>query len=128
MPYHEAALGVRWSELSPGVRALLRTFVNGYGSAHLAVGLALGVLVVFPLRDGRTWARWAILAVGLPVLGATAVLSARLAATTGADVPWRGAAVLFGLFVLGVVLVEPRVGAGSSETLEAAARGPDVAP
>jgi hypothetical protein len=111
MPYHEAALGVAWSRLEPGVRALLVTLVNGYGSAHLAVGIALGALLLFPLRRGHAWARWAILAVGLPVLGATAYLSARLAAMTGAGVPWQGSVILLLLFLLGVALADPRANA-----------------
>jgi hypothetical protein len=108
MPYHQEALGVDWSALDPGVRATLLTLVNGYGSAHFAVGLALTFLLVIPLRQGRGWARWAILAVGLPVLGATAYLSARLAADTGANVPWRGALVLLALFLVGVALADPK--------------------
>lgn len=107
MPYHREALGVSWAELEPGARALLVTLVNGYGSAHLAAGISLGALLLFPLRQGHAWARWAILAVGFPVLAATAWLSNRLAAATGADVPWRGALALLVLFLLGVALADP---------------------
>jgi hypothetical protein len=111
MPYHKQALGVDWSRLEPGVRTLLLTFLNGYGSAHFAVGIALFALLVFPLRQGQPWARWAILAIGLPVLGGTAYLSARLAAITGADVPWQGAVFLLMLFIIGVALADPRAAA-----------------
>jgi hypothetical protein len=111
MPYHKQALGLDWPQLEPRVRTLLITFVNGYGSAHLAVGIALSALLLVPLRRGQAWARWTILAVGLPVLGATAYLSARLAAVTGADVPWRGAVVLLVLFLTGVGLADPKAAA-----------------
>jgi hypothetical protein len=111
MSYHREALGVSWSQLEPGVRALLVTFVNGYGSAHLAVGIALIGLLLVPLRQGEVWARWAILAVGLPVLGGTAYLSARLATMTGAHVPWQGAVGLLVLFLLGVALADPKAAA-----------------
>lgn len=107
MPYHRDALGVEWARLEPGVRALLMTLVNGYGSTHLAVGVALGALLLFPLRRGHAWARWALLAVGFPVLGGTAFFSARLAASTGASVPWQGAAILLLLFLVGVALADP---------------------
>ena len=100
--------GLAWSELESGVRALLLTLLNGYGSAHFAVGIALGALLAFPLRRGKAWARWAILAVGLPVLGVTAFLSARLAALTGSSVPWHGAVVLLLLFLAGVALFDPK--------------------
>ncbi|MBL8696044.1 MAG: hypothetical protein JNJ88_18255 [Planctomycetes bacterium] len=108
MPYHKQALGSEWSQLEPGARMLLLTLLNGYGSTHLAVGIALGALLLYPIRRGQLWARWAILATGLPVLGATAFLSHRLASTTGANVPWPGAVGLLGLFVLGVALADPR--------------------
>lgn len=107
MPYHVQAMGVSWPELSPGVRATVRTLLNGYGSTHLAVGVALGVLILGPLRRGRAWARWAILAVGLPVFAGTAVFSSRLAAMTGANVPWEGAVGLLVLFVIGIALASP---------------------
>ena len=111
MPYHKEALRAGWSQLEPGVRTLLLTFVNGYGSAHLAVGIALTALLLFPLRQGQVWARWTILAIGFPVLGATAYLSARLAVTTGASVPWQGAVVLLVVFVVGVALADPNAAA-----------------
>lgn len=108
MSYHQAALGVGWSQLEPGVRTLLLTLLNGYGSAHFAVGIALGALLLFPLRRGQVWARWAVLAIGFPVLGATAYLSARLAAVTGSNVPWQGAIILLLLLLVGVALVDPK--------------------
>ncbi len=111
MSYHKEALRVGWSQLEPGVRTLLITLLNGYGSAHFAVGIALGVLLLFPLRRGQAWARWAVLAIGSPVLGATAFLSARLAAVTGSSVPWQGAIILLLLLLVGVALVDPRAGA-----------------
>jgi hypothetical protein len=111
MSYHQEALGVGWSQLEPGVRTLLLTLLNGYGSAHFAVGIALGALLLFPLRRGQAWARWAVLAIGFPVLGATAYLSARLAAVTGSSVPWQGAIILLLLLLVGVALVDPRGGA-----------------
>jgi hypothetical protein len=113
MSYHQEALGVGWSQLEPGVRTLLLTLLNGYGSAHFAVGIALDALLLFPLRRGQAWARWAVLAIGLPVLGATAYLSARLAAVTGSNVPWQGAIILLLLLLAGVALVDPRGGAQS---------------
>ncbi len=107
MPYHREALGVAWSELTPGTRAVLRTLLNGYGSTHLATGVALGALLLLPFRRGEAWARWAVLAIGLPVLAGTALLSWRLARETGAGVPWQGAAALLALFVAGVALAGP---------------------
>jgi hypothetical protein len=107
MPYHKEVLGVAWSDLQPGVRTMLVGFINAYGSAHFAVGISLAILILVPLRRGHPWARWALLAVGLPVLGATVYLAARLAFSTGAGTPWRVSLVLLGLFLAGVFLVKP---------------------
>ncbi len=107
MPYHREALATDWASFEPGVRALVLTLLNGYGSTHLAVGLAMSLLVGILFLRGQSWARWAILAVGLPVLGATAFLSHRLSAMTGAGVPWKGALALFATFLIGVVLADP---------------------
>jgi len=108
MPYHEQVLGVAWSDLQPGIRTMLVGFINAYGSTHFGVGVALAILIAIPLRRGDSWARWAILAVGLPVLGATVYLAARLAFLTGARTPWLASGVLLALFLAGVGLVEPR--------------------
>jgi hypothetical protein len=112
MPYHREVVGVDWGQVEPGARTLLVALVNAYGSAHLAAGIALGVLALVPLRQGQPWARWAILGVGLPVLGGTAWVSARLALATGAGIPWEGAVFLLGLLVLGVALARPEGASG----------------
>ena len=106
--YHKEVLGVPWSDLEPGVQRMLVAFMNAYGSGHFAVGVALGLLVVIPLRRGEGWARWAILAVGLPVLGVAVLGSVRLALTTGAQTPWQPAVVLLVLFLVGIALVNPK--------------------
>jgi hypothetical protein len=124
MSYHQQALGTTWSDLSPGVRQLLLTLLHGYGSAHFAVGVALSTLLVVPWRRGQAWARWAILAVGLPVLAATAYLSFRLAAVTAASVPWQGAVLLLLLFLLGVALPPPHSGPTRQPPLSAAQTAP----
>jgi len=108
MPYHKEVLGVAWSDLQPGVRTMLVGFMNAYGSTHFAVGVALAILILIPLRRGHSWARWAILAVGLPVLSATVYLAARLAFATGAQTPWRGSLVLLGMFLVGVALADSK--------------------
>jgi hypothetical protein len=108
MPYHQQVLGVAWSDLQPGIRTMLVGFMNAYGSTHFGVGVALAILIAIPLRRGDWWARWAILAVGLPVLGATVYLAGRLAFLTGARTPWRASLVLLALFLAGVGLVEAK--------------------
>ena len=111
MPYHKAVLGVDWEQLEPGVRTMLVAFINAYGSAHFAVGIALATLLLFPMRRRERWARWAVLGVGLPVLGTTAYVSARLASLVDSGPPWHGALALLFVFILGVVAYEPKADA-----------------
>ena len=106
MPYHKEGLGVEWGQLEPGVRTMLVAFINAYGSGHLAVGIALGVLVLIPMREGHGWARWAVLAVGLPMLATSAYVSSYLASLVDEGPPWRGALTMLVVFILGVVLFE----------------------
>ncbi len=107
MPYHKEVLGVGWEQLDPGMRTMLVAFVNAYGSGHFAVGVALAALVMFPLRRGQAWARWAVLAVGLPMLGTTVYVASYLASQTGAGTPWQGALLMLGVLILGVALFRP---------------------
>ena len=106
MPYHKEVLGVEWGQLEPGVRTILVAFINAYGSGHLAVGIALGVLVFIPMREGHGWARWAVLAVGFPMLATSAYVSSYLASLVDEGPPWRGALTMLVVFILGVVLFE----------------------
>jgi hypothetical protein len=109
MPYHREALAADWAGLEPGTRAWVITLLNGYGSTHLAVGLVISLLIGVLFLGGHAWARWAILAAGLPVLGATAFLFHRLAVMTGAGVPWKGAPALPAAFLIGIALAKPSV-------------------
>ena len=104
MPYHKEVLGVDWGQLEPGVRTMLVAFINAYGSGHFAVGISLGALALIPMRQGHAWARWAVLAVGLPMLVTSAYISTYLASLVDEGPPWRGALAMLVVFILGVAL------------------------
>ena len=104
MPYHIEVLGVDWGQLEPGVRTMLVAFINAYGSGHFAVGISLGALALIPMRQGHAWARWAVLAVGLPMLVTSAYISTYLASLVDEGPPWRGALAMLVVFMLGVTL------------------------
>ena len=106
MPYHKEVLGVDWAQLEPGVRTMFVAFINAYGSGHFAVGISLGALVLFPMRQGQAWARWAALAVGLPMLATIAYISTHLAKLVDGGPPWRGAITMLVVFMLGVALFD----------------------
>ena len=58
------------------------------------------------MREGHGWARWAVLAVGLPMLATSAYVSSYLASLVDEGPPWRGALTMLVVFILGVVLFE----------------------
>lgn len=105
MSYHLLAMNADWSRFEPGTRALIMTLIKGYGSTHFSVGIAI-ILLLIQLKRGNLWAKWAIFIIGLPVLSATAYLSFRLALDTGAEVPWKGAVILLGMFIAGITLLD----------------------
>ncbi len=83
---------------------MLVAFINAYGSGHFAVGISLGALALIPMRQGHAWARWAVLAVGLPMLVTSAYISTYLASLVDEGPPWRGALAMLVVFMLGVAL------------------------
>jgi hypothetical protein len=88
MPYHLQALGVPWSQLTPGCQALLLTLMKGTGLVGVVGGVSLAVLVAVPFRRAEPWSRWAMLVVGGTVLVPTLVGALRLRMATGASSPW----------------------------------------
>jgi len=59
MPYHAAALGKDWGELSPATQALLKALMEVAAGGWLALGALVLSLVAFPIRRGERWARLA---------------------------------------------------------------------
>jgi hypothetical protein len=64
MPYHAQVAQTPWTELAPGVRAIILGFLTIVGAGFIACGAAL--LWLLPvLRAGARWGHWAVLSVGL---------------------------------------------------------------
>jgi hypothetical protein len=104
MPYHEAAVGVPWTQLDPHLRALLLGLLRVAGGGLLAGGLALAVLLLVPFRAGETWPLWALPVIGLATVLPTLYATVYVRARTGANTPvWLSAAGL-GLVALGAIL------------------------
>ena len=72
MPYHVDALGQPWAELDTRVQVVLVGLLKGFGAGSLCVGLALVLLVLFPLRAGKRWALWST--AGISTLYAAALV------------------------------------------------------
>lgn len=89
MPYHAAAVGQGWSELTPGVQALILALFRGVGGGLLATSAAILVMIVWAFRRNLSWSYWAIPLVGacssVPTLYATLFLKSK----TPASPPWQ---------------------------------------
>ena len=88
MPWHLAALGMAWDDLSEQVQVLMLAFLKLGGAGAFAVAVTLTILVLIPFRRDDGWTYWAIPAIGLtywlPVLYAG--LTVQL--FTPASPPW----------------------------------------
>lgn len=91
MPYHLDALGdLSVDDLTPNVRVLLSSGVGVAGGGMLATSLSMFVLVIWPLRAGEVWVRFA-----LPTIAALMMLSLlRATFHVGRETPARPPAFL----------------------------------
>lgn len=104
MPYHLDALGDQSvDDLSPNVRVLLSSGVGVAGGGMLATSLAMFVLVIWPLRAGEIWCRFAIPAIAslmvLSLLRATAQVGSQTPARPPAYLLWIGLCLVWIGFV-----------------------------
>jgi hypothetical protein len=68
MPYHEVAVGVRWSDIDAPFQILLLALIKAAGAGFLCASLTLFILLFIPFREGCRWARWAIFAIGSGII------------------------------------------------------------
>jgi hypothetical protein len=58
--YHAVALGRDWNSLDPALQALLLAFIRGLGATLIAIAISTVALLIFPFREGATWATYAL--------------------------------------------------------------------
>jgi TRAP-type C4-dicarboxylate transport system permease small subunit len=58
--YHAVALGRDWNSLDPPLQALLLAFIRGLGATLIAIAISTVALLIFPFREGATWATYAL--------------------------------------------------------------------
>ena len=103
-PYHAAAIGRDWKSLDPALQVLLLSFIRGVGATLLAVAIGTAALLIFPFREGVTWATY-VPPLPLLVTNIAALWGTRsVARATGAPVPERPPLIAIGLTVIGFVL------------------------
>lgn len=104
MPYHATVAGRSWSELEPGVQAIVLGMYRIMGAGFFTYGLTL-LWLLLPLRDGQQWAALAAftltVATLVPVLYVTLWLRK---VQPAAKTPVAPAAIVLALAVAGSLL------------------------
>jgi len=103
MPYHEQALGTAWEQLPPAHQTLLLALLHGGGSASLATGLALLILLGIPFRRLEGWSRWALLTIAAPPTLVLLHITVTLRLDRAVQTPWPLVALALILLLGGFV-------------------------
>jgi hypothetical protein len=107
MPYHAVAIGVGWEELAPRYQTLFLALLKAVGGGFLATALAALILLFIPYRAKASWARWALLIIGLSC-GIPAVYATLMVKWgTPAAPPWYAAVAGIVLTLVGFTLSKP---------------------
>jgi hypothetical protein len=88
MPYHSAAIELKWTELSPSFQVLLLALMKAVGASCFAVGIYTLILLFIPFRRGEVWPRWAIPIGGLVVCAGVLYATLIVAFNTPSKPPW----------------------------------------
>jgi len=99
MPYHAGAVVMSWAEVPRAFQVLILGLMRAAAGAWLALALALGVLLAFPVRPGVAWARWAVPAAGLVNSAVALYATLYIQFNTHAETPWK---VVTGIMVLNI--------------------------
>lgn len=89
MPYHAAALGTEWGDLSPATQVLIRALMKVAAGGWLALGALVLTLVALPIRRGERWARVAAPAALLLFYVPALLATLSVLQETPASPPWR---------------------------------------
>jgi hypothetical protein len=113
MPYHADALSRSWGEVEAANQVLISALMTVSGGGWFTVGVVILIKLVFPFRNDRRWAVYAlpvvILLFYIPNLSATlAVLQ-----NTPGNPPWQGNAFACLSAVVGFALYPKPLGGES---------------
>jgi hypothetical protein len=104
MPYHAQAVAMPWADVPAPFRVLILGLMKAAGAAWLALSLALAILLAIPFRRGAPWSKWTIAAVGLVNSVGALYATLQVQFKTPAQAPWKAAAAIAALNIVGLVL------------------------
>ena len=90
MPYHSAAIGQHWDEVTPDLQVLLLALIRVAGGGFLSLAIVIMVLLYRPWRDDAQWAQWLLPAAIIAVHGPTLWATLSVTLQTPASAPWAG--------------------------------------
>jgi hypothetical protein len=104
LPYHAAGAGKSWTELDPGVQAVILGMLRIIGGGFVTLGVTL-LWLCLALHEGARWAPWAILTISAAALGPMLYVAIKLRSfRPDAQTPVMPTLAMTVLIVFGVVL------------------------
>lgn len=104
LPYQETAIGINWSQLSIGLQTQFMSLMKVSGGGYLSTATALAVLLFIPFRNGESWARWAIPAIGIPAILIVNYAGLTIISNTPGRPPLIAGPIAIAFFLVGLFL------------------------
>ena len=104
LPYHAVVAGKSFTELDPGVQAIILGMLKIIGGGFATLGIAL-LWLCLALHEGQRWAPWTILTISASALVPMLYVAITLRTfRPGAPTPVRPTLAMMVLIVIGVGL------------------------
>lgn len=104
LPYQEAAIGAKWSDLNSGLQTQFLSLMKVSGGGYLVTAIALSILLWIPFRRGENWARFAIPALGIPAVLIVNYAGLTIILNTPGRPPVIAGPIAIAFFLLGFIL------------------------
>ena len=107
MPYHAVAIGRDWPELTVAEQTLFGALLDVAGAGWIALGVAVIVLTLVPLRRGEIWARYLVPMLAMIFYVPTLLATLSVLNTTPASPPWWGNVIALAATIFAFLLDRP---------------------
>ncbi len=107
MPYHSDALGRAWQDLQDSEQVLFGALLDVVGAGWIALGVAVIVLALIPMRRGERWARFLVPFLLVLFYAPNLLATLSVLEQTPATPPWYGNAFALLVTAIGLALDRP---------------------